>query len=91
MQDAVVNLIRVSLRDHQRFGHADAAHAAISSGARCPARPIPARRAAPTTTSIIYAQPQMWQALLERDGPAGAGRRSALQDAGGALGEPRRR
>ena len=32
MQDAVVNLIRVSLRDHQRFGQADAAQ-------RQPARP----------------------------------------------------
>ena len=49
MQDAVVNLIRVSLRDHQRFGGRCRARA-ISLAARCRARPIPARRAARTTT-----------------------------------------
>ena len=50
MQDAVVNLVRVSLRDHQRFGRPSRAPA-ISSGATCLARPTPARRAARMTTS----------------------------------------
>ena len=51
MQDAVVNLIRVSLRDHQRFGRVDGARAATSSAPACPAPPIAATPAAPTTTS----------------------------------------
>ena len=49
MQDAVVNLIRVSLRDHQRFGHPPP-RAGNQLGRSIPARHIPARRAAPTTT-----------------------------------------
>ena len=42
MQDAVVNLIRVSLRDHQRFGQSAAAHRQPARPQRARARPIPA-------------------------------------------------
>ena len=51
MQDSVVNIIRVSLRDQQRYGGCSRAPA-ISSAATCPAPPIRARPAAPTTGSI---------------------------------------
>ena len=43
-------LIRVSLRDHQRNGGRCCRAAATSSAIPCRARPMPARRAAPTIT-----------------------------------------
>ena len=89
MQDAVVNLIRVSLRDHQRNGGVVAAQ-------RQPARPYGARH----DLCLRAGRPQRL-----RDDPgaaadvagAGAGARAprsgrgpALQDGRCALGEPRR-
>ena len=90
MQDAVVNLIRVSLRDHQRFGQPPTANGQ-------PARPQRARhhlclraRAARTTTFSSTPSRRCGRPCVQVHGPARAGRRSALQDPGGALGEPRR-
>ena len=66
MQDAVVNLIRVSLRDHQRFGEADAA-ARQPAGAHGAGHDLSLRAGRRRTiTSIIFAQPQMWQPLPKR-------------------------
>ena len=64
MQDAVVNLIRVSLREHQRTG-VPAAHRQSARHDRAGHDLPPARRAVPTTRSIIYAQPQMWPAVCK--------------------------
>ena len=50
MQDAVVNLIRVSLRDHQRFGKPRSGPE-TSSAPACRGRRIAAVPAGPTTTS----------------------------------------
>jgi formyl-CoA transferase len=49
MQDAVVNIIRVSLRDHQRRAGRWSG-TATSSAIPCRARPMPARRAGRTIT-----------------------------------------
>ena len=84
MQDAVVNLIRVSLRDHQRLGPADGAHGQ-------PAR----RRGAGHDVSLSSRRPQRLRLRLRAaadvasaahgHGPRGSGRRSALRDRGGPL------
>jgi len=64
MQDAVVNLIRVSLRDHQRLGHPPP-----RSGNQL-GRTVPGTtyRCAPGGSNdyvYIFAQPQMWMPLLD--------------------------
>ena len=63
MQDAVVNLIRVSLRDHQRFGAADAARAATRWAATVPSTTYPCAPGGPNDYVFIIAQPQMWPAV----------------------------
>ncbi len=75
MQDAVVNLIRVSLRDHQRLGQADAA-------LRQPARPHGAGhdlslRAGRAERLCLHLRAAADVAgVSRRDGPAGARRRT---------------
>jgi len=63
MQDAVVNLVRVSLRDHQRFGR-PVARSGNQLGRNVPGTTYPCAPGGPNDYVFIYAQPQMWPALL---------------------------
>src|ERR1700758_4664630 len=62
MQDAVVNLIRVSLRDHQRFGHPPP-RTGNQLGRNVPGTTYPCAPGGPNDYVYIYAQPQMWPAV----------------------------
>lgn len=62
MQDAVVNLIRVSLRDHQRFGAPPPRHG-NQLGRNVPGTTYACAPGGPNDYVFIYAQPQMWQAM----------------------------
>jgi formyl-CoA transferase len=62
MQDAVVNLIRVSLRDHQRFGHA-VPRTGNQLGRNVPGTTYACAPGSPNDYVFLYAQPQMWPAL----------------------------
>jgi formyl-CoA transferase len=63
MQDAVVNLIRVSLRDHQRFGHA-MPRSGNQLGRNVPGTTYACAPGGPNDYVFIYAQNQMWPALI---------------------------
>src|SRR5436190_17701415 len=63
MQDAVVNLIRVSLRDHQRFGR-PMPRTGNQLGRNVPGTTYACAPGGPNDYVYIYAQPQMWPALL---------------------------
>jgi formyl-CoA transferase len=63
MQDAVVNLIRVSLRDHQRFGR-PMPRSGNQLGRNVPGTTYPTAPGGPNDYVYIYAQPQMWPALV---------------------------
>jgi formyl-CoA transferase len=66
MQDAVVNLIRVALRDHQRFGKP-----LQRAGNQLNAVPATTYRCAPGGPNdyvMVLAQQQMWHALLKAIG-----------------------
>src|SRR5215471_9600199 len=63
MQDAVVNLIRVSLRDHQRFGR-PMPRQGNQLGKTVPGTTYPCAPGGPNDYVFIHAQPQMWQALI---------------------------
>lgn len=63
MQDAVVNLVRVSLRDHQRFGHPPS-RSGNQLGRNVPGTTYPCAPGGANDYVFIYAQPQMWPALL---------------------------
>lgn len=64
MQDAVVNLMRVSLRDHQRFGHA-MPRQGNQLGQAVPGSIFPCHPGGPNDYVYIYVQQQMWPAFLE--------------------------
>ena len=64
MQDAVVNLIRVSLRDHQRAGR-PMPRAGNQLGHTVPGTTYPCAPGGPNDYVIILAQPQMWRAMTE--------------------------
>jgi formyl-CoA transferase len=64
MQDAVVNLVRVSLRDHQRF-KAPRPRTGNQLGRNVPGKTYPCAPGGPNDYVFIYAQPQMWPAVLE--------------------------
>ena len=64
MQDAVVNLIRVSLRDHQRFGRS-MPRTGNQLGRTVPGSTYPCAPGGPNDYVYIFAQPQMWRAFLE--------------------------
>jgi formyl-CoA transferase len=69
MQDAVVNLIRVSVRDHQRLGHA-MERTGNQLGAGVPGTTYRCHPGGPNDYVFIFAQQQMWHPLLraiERD------------------------
>lgn len=63
MQDAVVNLIRVSLRDHQRLGHPPP-RTGNQLGRVVPGSTYPCAGGGPNDFVYIFAQPQMWKPLL---------------------------
>jgi formyl-CoA transferase len=63
MQDAVVNLIRVSLRDHQRTGRA-MGRTGNQLGRNVPGTTYPCAPGGPNDYVYIFAQPQMWKSFL---------------------------
>jgi formyl-CoA transferase len=63
MQDAVVNLIRVSLRDHQRLG-GPPPRSGNQLGRTVPGTTYPCAPGGPNDYVYIFAQPQMWKPLL---------------------------
>ena len=67
MQDAVVNLIRVSLRDHQRFGRV-MERAGNQLGAGVPGTTYRCHPGGPNDYVFIFAQQQMWHPLLRAIG-----------------------
>jgi formyl-CoA transferase len=67
MQDAVVNLIRVSLRDHQRQGHA-MARSGNQLGRTVPGTTYRCAPGGANDYVFIFAQPQMWPAMVEAMG-----------------------
>ena len=62
MQDAVVNIIRVSLRDHQRQG-APMPRTGNQLGHTVPGTTYACAPGGPNDYVIVLAQPQMWRAL----------------------------
>ena len=64
MQDAVVNIVRVSLRDHQRFGHPPP-RTGNQLGRNVPGTTYPAAPGGPNDYVFLYAQPQMWPAVVQ--------------------------
>jgi len=62
MQDAVVNIIRVSLRDHQRFGEA-MPRRGNQMGRGIPGTTYPCAPGGPNDYAFITAQQQMWPAF----------------------------
>jgi formyl-CoA transferase len=63
MQEAVLNLIRISLRDHQRYGEV-LPRTGNQLGRNVPGTTYPCAPGGPNDYVYIYAQPQMWPALL---------------------------
>src|SRR5690349_5438954 len=63
MQDAVVNICRVSLRDHQRFGQPPP-RTGNQLGRNVPGTTYPCAPGGPNDYVYLYAQPQMWPAVL---------------------------
>jgi formyl-CoA transferase len=63
MQDAVVNICRVSLRDHQRFGHPPP-RTGNQLGRNVPGTTYACAPGGPNDHVFIYAQPQMWPAVV---------------------------
>lgn len=63
MQDAVVNLIRVSLRDHQRLGHPPP-RVGNRLGQTVPGTTYQCAPGGPNDYVYIFAQSQMWKPLL---------------------------
>jgi formyl-CoA transferase len=74
MQDAVVNIIRVSLRDHQRFGEA-MPRRGNQMGRGIPGTTYPCAPGGPNDYAFITAQQQMWPAFT-----AAIGRSELAQD-----------
>jgi formyl-CoA transferase len=67
MQDAVVNLIRVSLRDHQRLGR-PMPRTGNQLGAGVPGTTYRCHPGGPNDYVFIFAQQQMWHPLLRAMG-----------------------
>src|SRR6516165_9255545 len=64
MQDAVVNLVRVSLRDHQRFGRPMPRNG-NQLGRNVPGTTYPCAPGGTNDYVFLYAQPQMWPAVAK--------------------------
>src|SRR5262245_29369280 len=69
MQDAVVNLIRVSLRDHQRLGK-PMARTGNQLGAGVPGTTYRCHPGGPNDYVFVFVQQQMWHPLLRAIGRA---------------------
>ena len=69
MQDAVVNLIRVSLRDHQRFGKS-MERTGNQLGAGVPGTTYRCHPGGPNDYVFVFVQQQMWHPLLRAIGRA---------------------
>src|SRR5215813_14166559 len=67
MQDAVVNLLRVSLRDHQRFGRI-MPRTGNQLGAGVPGTTYRCHPGGPNDYVFIFVQQQMWHPLLKAIG-----------------------
>jgi formyl-CoA transferase len=67
MQDAVVNLLRISLRDHQRFG-GPMPRAGNQLGAGVPGTTYRCHPGGPNDYVFIFVQQQMWHPLLRAIG-----------------------
>jgi formyl-CoA transferase len=67
MQDAVVNLIRVSLRDHQRSGRS-MPRQGNQLGRTVPGTTYPCAPGGPNDYVYIFAQPQMWKSCINAMG-----------------------
>jgi formyl-CoA transferase len=67
MQDAVVNLIRVSLRDHQRLGHA-MPRTGNQLGSGVPGTTYRCHPGGPNDYVFVFVQQQMWHPLLRAIG-----------------------
>ena len=67
MQDAVVNIIRVSLRDHQRLGHPPV-RSGNQLGRTVPGTTYPCAPGGPNDYVYIFAQPQMWKPFVKAIG-----------------------
>jgi formyl-CoA transferase len=67
MQDAVVNIIRVSLRDHQRAGR-PMPRSGNQLGHTVPGTTYACAPGGPNDYVIVLAQPQMWPALCQTIG-----------------------
>jgi formyl-CoA transferase len=67
MQDAVLNLIRVSLRDHQRFGK-PMSRTGNQLGSGVPGTTYRCHPGGPNDYAFIFVQQQMWHPLLRAMG-----------------------
>jgi formyl-CoA transferase len=67
MQDAVVNIMRVSLRDHQRLGRA-MERTGNQLGAGVPGTTYRCRPGGPNDYVFVFVQQQMWHPLLRAIG-----------------------
>ena len=85
MQDAVVNLMRVSLRDHQRFGR-PMTRTGNQLGAGVPGTTYRCHPGGPNDYVFIFVQQQMWHPLLRA-----MGREDLIGDARYETGEARLR
>ena len=83
MQDAVVNLIRVSLRDHQRLGK-PMERTGNQLGAGVPGTTYRCHPGGPNDYVFVFAQQQMWHPLLRA-----IGRSDLIGDARYETGEAR--
>src|SRR5262245_30012530 len=68
MQDAVLNLIRISLRDHQRFGGTPMARTGNQLGKAVPGTTYRCHPGGPNDYVFVFVQQQMWHPLLRAIG-----------------------
>jgi len=74
MQDAVVNLVRVSLRDPSALRGRPMPRTGNQLGRNVPGHDLPCAPGGPNDYVFLYAQPQMWPAGGESAGAAGVDR-----------------
>lgn len=78
MQEAVLNIIRVSLRDHQRRGSA-MPRVGNQLGKTVPGTTYPCSPGGPNDYVYIFAQPQMWPSFVKATGLAHLGEDSRFK------------
>ncbi|MEM7255733.1 MAG: CoA transferase, partial [Pseudomonadota bacterium] len=82
MQDAVVNLMRVSLRDHQRYGGV-VPRSGNQLGQTVPGSTFACAPGGPNDYVYIFVQPQMWAAFVQATGLGGLDSDPRFADADG--------